>query len=232
MKIEILSQPDDNSCGPTSLHAVYAYLGLKISLESLLAEVKSLSDGGTLAVLLGIDALKRGFNATVYSYNLKIFDPTWCCLECSALIEKLQLQLTHKTGKKFTEATNAYINFIKAGGTLAFDDLSLALIKKYFKRKLPVLAGLNSSYLYKNQREYASSNSKTVYDDLKGEPQGHFVVLKGATRKGKIMVADPYIKNPISESNYYKVDANRLINAIHLGIITYDANLLIISKRN
>ena len=232
MKIEILSQPDDSSCGPTSLQAVYSYLGLKIPLESLLAEVKSLSDGGTLAVLLGLDALKRGFHATVYSYNLKVFDPTWSHLGCDKLIEKLQLQLTYKTGKKFTEATLAYINFLQAGGTLSFEDLSLGLLKKYFKWKLPVLAGLSSNYLYNCPREFASSHNKTIFDDVKGEPQGHFVVLKGVTRKGKIMVADPYIKNPISESNYYKVDANRLINAIHLGIVTYDANLLIISKRN
>ena len=232
MKISILSQPDDNSCGPTSLHAVYTYLGLKIPLESLLSEVKSLSDGGTLAVLLGLDALKRGFNATVYSYNLRIFDPTWSYLGCDYLVEKLKLQLMYKTGKKFTEATHAYINFLQAGGTLSFEELSLGLIKRHFKMKLPVLAGLNSNYLYKSPRELASSQNKTVYDDIKGEPQGHFVVLNGVTRKGKIMVADPYIKNPISQTNYYKVDANRLINAIHLGIVTYDANLLIISKRN
>ncbi len=232
MKIEIQAQPDDSSCGPTSLQAVYAYLGLNIPLESLLAEVKSLSYGGTLAVLLGLDALKRGFQANVYSYNLKIFDPTWSRLGCKKLIEKLQLQLTYKTGKKFTEATHAYINFLQAGGTLSFEDLSLSLIKKYFRKKLPVLAGLNSNYLYGSPREYATSHNKTIFDDLRGEPQGHFVVLKGVTKKDKIMVADPYIKNPISKSHYYKVDANRLINAIHLGIVTYDANLLIISKRN
>jgi len=232
MKIDILSQPDDSSCGPTSLHAVYAYMGHKISLESLLEEVRSLSDGGTLAVLLGLDALKRGFKAEIHSYNLRIFDPTWHKLDRNSLVDKLQLQLVYKTGKKFTEATNAYIHFLKAGGILSFEDLTQDLLLKYFKINLPVLAGLNSNYLYKSAREYLKSDNKSICDDIKGEPQGHFVVLHGMTGKDKIMVADPYIKNPISETNYYQVDVNRLINAIHLGIVTYDANLLIISKRS
>ncbi len=232
MKIDILSQPDDSSCGPTSLHAVYTYLGHKISLESLLEEVRFLSEGGTLAVLLGLDALKRGFNAKIYSYNLRIFDPTWYDLDYHSLVEKLQIQLVHKTGKKFTEATLAYINFLQAGGIISFEDLTQDLLSKYFKMDLPVLAGLNSNYLYRSAREFIKSDKKTIFDDIRGEPQGHFVVLHGMTENGRIMVADPYIKNPISETNYYVVNINRLINAIHLGIVTYDANLLIISKRN
>jgi len=232
MKIDILSQPDDSSCGPTSLHAVYAYLGYKIRLESLLEEVRFLSEGGTLAVLLGLDALKRGFHAKIYSYNLRIFDPTWHHLGCKSLVEKLQLQLVHKTGKKFTEATLAYIHFLQSGGIISFEDLTQDLLLKYFKMNLPVLAGLNSNYLYRSAREYVKSDKKTVFDDIRGEPQGHFVVLHGITGNDRIMVADPYVKNPISLSNYYGVNVNRLINAIHLGIVTYDANLLIVSKRN
>jgi hypothetical protein len=43
-------------------------------------------------------------------------------------------------------------------------------------------------------------------------------------------VADPYQDNPYSSDLYYHVPVGRLINAIMLGIVTYDANLLIISK--
>ncbi len=230
MEISILNQPDDNSCGPTSLHAVYNYMGYRIGLETLLEEVKSLSEGGTLAMLLGFDALKRGFHAIIYSYNLKVFDPSWENLDCKELVNKLEEQLKFKNGKKFTEATMAYIQFISAGGEILFEDLSPELLHWYFDRQLPVLAGLSANYLYKCPREYSKSSSNIVFDDIRGEPQGHFVVLHGVAKKGFIKVADPYKRNPISESNYYEVDPIRLINAIHLGIVTYDANLLIISK--
>ena len=42
-----------------------------------------------------------------------------------------------------------------------------------------------------------------------------------------VLVADPYQDNPYSSDLYYHVPVGRLINAIMLGIVTYDANLLI-----
>ena len=52
-KLKILTQPDDSTCGPTSLHAVYQYFDDEISLEQVISEVSFLEDGGTLAVFLG-----------------------------------------------------------------------------------------------------------------------------------------------------------------------------------
>ena len=45
-----------------------------------------------------------------------------------------------------------------------------------------------------------------------------------------MLIADPYQDNPYSKDLYYHVPVGRLINAIMLGIVTYDANLLIISQ--
>jgi len=231
MKINIYEQPDDFTCGPTCLHAVYNYFGYEIELEKLIKEVKYLYDGGTLAVYLGIDALSRGFNTILYSYNLKIFDPSWNSLTAEELISKLREQLEYKNGKKFTEATGAYINYLEAGGQILFEDLSLDLFLNYFRNNLPVLAGLSATYLYKSIREYTVRHG-IVYDDIRGYPSGHFVVLHGSDQSDKILVADPYKKNPISNKNYYEVEYRRLINSILLGIITYDANLLVITGTN
>ena len=47
----------------------------------------------------------------------------------------------------------------------------------------------------------------------------------------EVLVADPLQKNPLSETNQYIVSIDRVIGAILLGILTYDANLLIIEPR-
>jgi hypothetical protein len=71
-----------------------------------------------------------------------------------------------------------------------------------------------------------------VYDDIQGEPTGHFVVLCGYDMQNRTaLVADPLLPNPISASPIYTVRLNRLICAIMLGILTYDANLLIITPK-
>ncbi len=46
-----------------------------------------------------------------------------------------------------------------------------------------------------------------------------------------VWVADPYEENPLSNSSYYAVKMDRLINAILLGVLTYDANLLILQPK-
>jgi hypothetical protein len=216
-----MSQPCDESCGPTSLHAVYNYFSDAVSLQQVIDEVTFLETGGTLAVLLGIHARQRGYKTKIYTYNLKMFDPTWF-REGIELIEKLRLQQKYKNkSKKFQNASNAYIQYLSLGGEIDFKDLTPGLLKKYFMQNIPILAGLSSTYLYNEARDHNN--------DVKGEPQGHFVVLCGYDEEKKhIVVADPYQKNPILNTNYYTVTVNRLINSIMLGVLTNDANLLII----
>lgn len=229
--IKILTQPDDITCGPTSLHAVYQYHGLNLSLQEVIESVHELEDGGTLAVMLGIDALKRGFDARIYSYNLKVFDLSWHGKTNSEMIELLEEQLQYKNGKRFTQATHAYQEFLSLGGEIVFEDLNPGILSRYFDRNLPVLTGLSATYLYNTTREYTNRKNKSVFDDIKGEPMGHFVVLCGMG-DSTVYVADPYKENPLAGRNYYEVNLNRLLNAILLGIVTYDANMLIIIPKD
>jgi hypothetical protein len=66
-------------------------------------------------------------------------------------------------------------------------------------------------------------------DDVRGEPVGHFVVLTGYDDETReVLIADPLQSNPLTGSRYYAVNTHRLIGAILLGAVTYDANLLVI----
>jgi hypothetical protein len=230
LDIRMLPQPDDVTCGPTCLQAVYRHLGQKLDLQQIIAEVRGLPEGGTLAVYLGIHALKRGLHARLYSYHLKIFDPSWRGLDSAGLAAKLEAQLRFKHGKKFEAASRAYIRFLELGGEIAFADLTPELLDVPFGAGLPVLTGLSATYLYGSCREYTDRHDRAVYDDLRGEPTGHFVVLCGR-ESSTVRVADPFIGNPLADdSHYYDVQVERLIRAILLGVMTYDANLLVISK--
>ncbi len=233
LNINIESQPNDVTCGPTSLHAVYQYFGDTISLEQVITEVQYVEGGGTLAVLLGCHALRRGYRATIHTCNLSMFDPSWFHKQEKVdLIEKLNAQKQAKTARRFVKAANAYITFLQLGGQLAFDGFSPTTFSKYFRKHLPILSGLSATYLYQAKREVAISEFNILPDDIMGEPSGHFVVLCGYDETThNIVVADPYAENPVSGENYYTVKANRLINAIMLGILTYDANYLVIEPK-
>ncbi|MEQ9188330.1 MAG: hypothetical protein RLP15_11390 [Cryomorphaceae bacterium] len=231
LEVHMLPQPDDNTCGPTSLHAVYNYHNLELSLKEVIKGIDRVGNGGTLAVYLGVDALKRGFDATIYTFNLRMFDPTWFVLSSEQIRDKIRARLKHKRIKKLKDMGDAYMEFLALGGEIRMEDLTTALIQSFLDEGNPILTGLSATYLYHSQREYADDQGASVYDDLKGEPMGHFVVLMGRSDNGDILVADPYKGNPISSNNYYKVAPTRLIHSILLGIVTYDANLLIISPK-
>jgi hypothetical protein len=229
LDFDIKAQPDEVTCGPTCLHALYQYYKDDISLKQVIKEVKQLKNGGTLAVMMGNHALQRGYKASIHTYNLNIFDPTWFGLSKPRVISNLKKQMRYKfTRRKLLVASRAYINFLEAGGKLLNDELDEKLIKGYLKKATPILTGLSATYLYGTPREISVSNK---YDSIKGEPVGHFAIINGYDSvANSVSLADPMNPNPL-KSQYYNVTFDRLINSIMLGIVTYDANLLIIEPK-
>jgi hypothetical protein len=227
---DIQAQPDEVTCGPTCLQALYQYYEDPIPLKDVIRDVKKLKTGGTLAVMLGNHALKRGYRAHIYTYNLNIFDPSWFKHSSKKMSSYLKEQMEFKyKRRKLKVASQAYIKFLEAGGELRYAELDDTLIKGYLKRSVPILTGLSATYLYGTPREIPQFD---IYDSIKGEPAGHFVVITGYDEdKNCVYIADPMEPNPLGKGQVYPVSFGRLINSIMLGIVTFDANLLIIEPK-
>lgn len=228
LRLSVLPQPDYTTCGPTCLHAVYRYWNYEISLQEVINTVEPLPEGGTLAVRLAIHALRRGFRAEIFTYNLQIFDPTWFSPDVPVdIAERLRQQRLYKHSAKLAMATENYLEFLGLGGSLRYENLDAKLLRRFLRRGVPVLTGLSATYLYDCAREYNDD-----YDDVRGLASGHFVVLSGYDPKTReVSIADPLHDNPRFGSQYYRVAMNRLTASILLGILTYDANLLIITPK-
>ncbi len=229
LNFDIKAQPDEVTCGPTCLHALYQYYRDEIHLKEVVQQVKSLKSGGTLAVMLGNHALQRGYQAHIYTYNLNVFDPSWFKFSGKEMVTFLKRQMRYKfKKKKLLVASRAYVKFLEAGGKVYQHELNADLIKSYLKKSKPILTGLSATYLYGTPREIPE-NSK--FDSIKGEPAGHFVIINGYDESTQtVYLADPMNPNPL-KSQYYSVSFDRLINSIMLGIVTYDANLLIVEPK-
>jgi hypothetical protein len=237
LPLSILPQPNDETCGPTCLHAVYRYWGEDCSLHEVIESARSLNIAGagrgTLAVMLGVHALTKGYRARLFTFNLNVFDPTWFDREGKAgskeLIDKLLQQRAAKSDAhhpRFGVATESYVEFLRLGGRIRLKDLTSRLISGFIRRGMPVLTGLSATYLYRCAREFGPNDD---YDDIRGEPSGHFVILHGYDAKARsVSVADPLENNPGFETQQYSVSMGRLVPAIMLGVLTYDANLLVI----
>ncbi|HEY3180647.1 MAG TPA: hypothetical protein VGL25_17405 [Casimicrobiaceae bacterium] len=225
LPVETLPQPDETTCGPTCLHAVYRYWGDQEPLDTIIARMYRLERGGTFAVFLGCDALRKGYRAAIYTYNVTVFDPTWFVRGVD-IAERLTKQREIKTDERLQIATSGYLQFLQLGGRLRFADLSQVLVRALLRFKLPILTGLSSTYLYRSPREYGPQDTP---DDIRGFPAGHFVVIAGFDRTRRhVLVVDPYQPNPYGEAHEYWISIDRVVTAILLGIVTHDANLLVV----
>jgi hypothetical protein len=221
----IEAQPDDDTCGATALHAVYRHFGDDMSLERTIREVHHLADGGTLEVLLGIHALRRGYQVKLHSYNLQRVRPLvggpspgrnapgscWPnrasrkARSCRPPAWPIAIPQGRRRGALRRPLPCPPARLLRPGPAGAHGP----------QRHLP---------LPQQTRVRRVSKGESIYDDLRGKPMGHFVVLCGMERK-MVLVADPYQDNPVQPDLYYHVPVGRLINAIMLGIVTYDANI-------
>lgn len=229
--ISVATQPDDESCGITCLQAVYNHYGVETTLERLKGEIEHWQTGGTVSVNLARNALGRGFAAEIYTYNVKIFDPSWKALAPKDLEKKLKQRQRKIRSKKQKKVIAFYLDFIRKGGELRFDDLDEDLFDRLHEgkgRRRPIICGLSATYLYQTMRETADNQE----DDIVGQPVGHFVVISGWDPKARVVtIGDPLRKNPISGTGTYQLPFTRFSNAVMLGILTYDENLLVISKK-
>lgn len=227
LPVDILPQPDETTCGPTCLHAIYRYWKQDEALPAVIARTGKFEQGGTLAVFLACDALRLGYRATIYTYNLTVFDPTWFIDRSVDIGARLALQSEVKKDYRLQYATAGYQDFLRLGGRLRMMHLSRRLIQAILRRRLPILTGLSSTYLYRTAREFGPND---MPDDIRGLPAGHFVVIAGYNPQHRtVLVMDPYQLNPYRQASAgYWISIDRVICAILLGIVTHDANLLII----
>lgn len=227
LTLDILPQPDDTTCGPTCLQAVYGFYGDAVDLHRVIAEVTPLATGGTLGVFLGIHALHRGYGATLFTYNLEVFDLTWFDKNPAELPGLLMAQAEVKADPKVQLATAAYLDFLALGGRIRFQELGPDLIRRHLLDGRPILTGLSATYLYGCARE-VDVDGRLYYDSVKGEPTGHFVVAHGYdVDTDSVLVADPLHENAFRSHNY-RVGMLRLLGAVMMGVLTYDGNMLVL----
>ncbi|MCA9179480.1 MAG: hypothetical protein KDB14_33725 [Planctomycetales bacterium] len=244
LTLEIQSQPNDSSCGPTCLAAVYRYWDDIVDLNRVISEVGQLPTGGALAVQLGCHALERGYDAVLTTYNLQVFDPTWFDAgdgigDQGRLAEKLAQQYEVKSlrpgvdQERLRAATDSYLRFLSLGGRIQMRLLDDSLIVDTLTQEIPMLCGLSATYLYQEPRERSQPPDRMgrtgIPDDIAGDPVGHFVVMHGFDPQTRsVLIADPLYPNPFATTHQYVAPLPRVASAIMLGVVTYDANLLAI----
>ena len=212
----ILSVPQFNqvksySCISACSQAVFGYYGESIAQEEIM-EISENPKRGIALVEAGIFSLKRNYKPLIITNNINIFDPTWFKIDSS----KLKLNL--KKRAKFVDDLNQfmidkYIKFLDLGGEINFETISPALLKNYLSIKVPIIMELASTFLYKLAK---SSQPGGFNDAIKGQIEGHGVVIAGFDKKDKFLIIDPNSKKGPSKKGVYWVNSAELMMSFAL----------------
>ena len=111
-----------------------------------------------------------GYHATIYTYNITVFDPTWFTGPDVDIAERLRGS-ARQEGRPAAARDDGYLEFLRLGGRLRFVDLSPTLIRRILRRRFPIITGLCSTYLYRAARELGANAAP---DDVRGMPVGPF----------------------------------------------------------
>ena len=191
--------------------------------------MRRVEGGGTLDVLLACHALRRGYAATIYTYNLQLFDPTWFRPRKPIWRDLRFSKWSTSPRPNYGWPPRAYLEFFERGGQLRFEDLTGSLIRKYLSRSIPVLTGLSATYLH---RAAANTDRLASLTACAASRRGILSSSAATTRRRReVLVADPLPPIPCRRQPLCGQHGSCDLRIL-LGIVTYDANLLIIEPRN
>ncbi|MFH0836749.1 MAG: C39 family peptidase [Candidatus Aenigmatarchaeota archaeon] len=194
------------TCGPSCLQQIFAYHGKIVDLDDIikiLDKKKGFVLTGTSTWHLGFCADAFGYKSDVISYDVNIIDPTWMKLSKKELVKKITKRIILEKLSFSKTRLMAMQDYILYGGSYSFTMPSKDILLKYLKKKIPVIIRLCSTLLYNNSRIDWNS---CKFNDIKGYPFGHYVVVSGY-ENGHFIITDP----SAIRGGTYKVDENKLL---------------------
>ncbi len=226
----------DDECAPACLATILEYFNIERSSDSIIKMIpKDSPKWRDWLYWLGAVALRHQLAATVVTFSTQVIDPSWRNLSESKLLSKLRAELKfvrsvmkskkdpyqdygleHHPMVEYMELM-AMINFLKAGGRIKIEPLTVALIESALASGNPVIASLDATILYRSKRGLPKP------DDVRGTTWGHVAVVSGFDSKN-FYITDP--SDWYSKQQKFSVPKDYLIEAV----TRRDQNILIIKK--
>lgn len=238
LPLPLSQQPTYNTCGPTTLHALYSYYDDPVDRDKVIQAFPQLEsvEHGLWGVELGMHALQRGYRAHILTSDMRFFDPKWNYADREHLGASLEAQGRFKFGsgkrkrdRELYRINTAYQQFLDLGGQLSFKGPLKSLILGYLNKGVPLLAALSATYLYQDARELPDGTE----NGISGGSCGHFVLIHGYDPvTDSYLIADSWgLKQPDgSYKTKYTMSVEIVGAAILAGQITNDNLIMAIGR--
>ncbi|MBD3280341.1 hypothetical protein GF389_02360 [Candidatus Dojkabacteria bacterium] len=199
-----------NVCGPLCLVNIFENLGDKALVEDIMEDLGVTENEITYLPQLALYAHKNNLKIKYLQSNPREISPNWKGLESDKYLETLK-KFQEEMDKESIWKKNLkfLIEYIEAGGEIEVDDLSREKISQYLAEGYVVLAAVEQTWLWGKRKV----KGKIEYDDLKGKPSGHFVVIYKEDGDD-FLVSDPYPTGLEGKEGLYRVSKDTMLVSI------------------
>jgi hypothetical protein len=222
-------------CVQTNTSQILKYYGVDKSIEEIKKEVPVYinKEGKPIGSSLGHIAayfISQGFETTIHTVEIQIFDRSWVKLTNEELITNLQNRRKFIEHPKYEKEAldlifDGYLCFLIAGGKITFpvinEDYLINLLKTGPIFGVVSFNFLNSAPKYK----FDINGQEMSADSIEGSPGTHVVTIAGfKDNQFKLIDPDPKF------GGVRWVDSGLLIGSIYLAETDFDSVLITISK--
>jgi hypothetical protein len=185
------------------------------------------SVGHLAAYLIGL-----GFEVTMHTSDIQVFDRSWIDLDVQELIQNIrrrtpQVQHPRYEADLITEVCEGFIVFLEKGGKMDFSVVDEAYLHSLLEQG-PIYTVINYQFMFDAPKgQYSKGQDRFITETIKGQPNTHAIVISGY-KEGKFSVIDP--DKPVEESERW-VDASRLVGAYYLADMDIDSILLTLTPK-
>lgn len=225
-----IPQQEEADCVQACAAQILSHFGTKKSVSEIKAEVPVFVDShgtklGTSIGHVAVYFLSLGFEVTLHTSDVVLFDTTWKQLSKQELVARLQdraANLTHAIyGRDAIQAiTDGFVQFLQRGGML----VQAVVDEKYLVQLLtegPVYAVVNYQFLY-DKPKYRFVGDTLEDDPVRGDPSTHAVLITGY-KNGLFCLLDPNAEFQVAEQ---WVAASKLIASYYLADVNLDPILI------
>lgn len=199
----------------------------KISVDKLLADVPQARNNqgepiGSVSAQLATWCIEQGFDVEFWSFDFLITDLSWRGLAQDELLRKLEevkdvRDVSQVGGKEWSKIyAQAYIDFIKAGGTLFVEPHITSKLLYNKIQVAPIYVNVCASVMNGNGR--MDNSDPKIPDDIHGSVGTHSVIIYGVTENGDFLIADPW-------SGLLVKDAETMLCAITAANLECDSQI-------
>ncbi len=236
-----IKEQKNEECLSECLLSVFQYKNIPIDLDEIITKISTDSDKlYDWEYKAGNLFLEKGLKPTIYTNVSYLFDPSWHSLGSAALLEKLEKEAKYfqenlkkinkepeqknyifpnkLIAKRYKKEVDAIITYLKKGGKISFEPISVSEIKKHIDADSPVIVSLSPTLLHKMKRAY-----NFAPDDIRGITWGHVVIIIGYN-EDHFIIADPggnFYKNAFE----YEIGADSIVEAV----LRYNGQMIVVA---